>query len=56
MYAAFCGSERKKRKPGDRRVIENEKIIHDVVESIVMTELYPKSEITIIVHVFETDG
>ncbi len=41
---------------GDRRVLENEKIITDVAESIIMCELYPKSEITITIHVLETDG
>jgi len=56
MYAPFSTTERKRRRHGDRRVMENEKIIHDVIESIVMTELYPKSEISITVHVLESDG
>lgn len=56
LYAPVCASERKKRKQGDRRIIENEKIVADVLESIIMCELYPRSEISITVHVLETDG
>ncbi len=56
IYAPVCASERKKRKQGDRRIMENEKILTDVLESIIMCELYPRSEISIVVHVLETDG
>lgn len=28
----------------------------DVAESIVMVDLYPRSEITIVVHILEADG
>lgn len=52
----YAGSERKIRKPGDRRMFEIEKMVVDVAESVIMTELYPRSEITIIVTLFETDG
>lgn len=54
--APFAGSERKARKPGDRRQFEIEKMIGDVAESVVLTDLYPRSEITIVVHILEADG
>eukprot|EP01040_Poterioochromonas_malhamensis_P009553 gene9553-10371_t len=50
------GRERKVRKPGDRRVIEMEHNITEVLESIVMLDLYPKSEIQLTVHILENDG
>eukprot|EP01039_Chlorochromonas_danica_P003182 gene3182-3484_t len=54
--APFAGSERKVRKPGDRRMFEIEKTIREVAESVIMMDLYPRSEITIVVHILETDG
>lgn len=41
---------------GDRRTLEIEGIIKQVVDSVVLLETYPRSEINIIVHVLETDG
>lgn len=56
QYAPFAMSERKKRRQGDRRVIEQERIIEEVTGSVVLTDLYPRSEISIVVHIFEADG
>lgn len=33
-----------------------ENIVVETFESVIMTELYPKSEIDIIVHILESDG
>ena len=56
IVSPFSGFERKKRKAGDRRLYELENIIIETFKTVVMLELYPKSEISIAVHVFESDG
>ena len=40
----------------DRRLQEMEKIIVETFESVIMMEIYPKSEIQIVVHIIESDG
>ena len=54
--AAFSGTERKKRRIGDRKTAEVENIIKQTLEEVVMLELYPKSTVTVVVHVLASDG
>ena len=56
MNAPFSGSERKKRKPSDRRSNELEIMVKQTLEPIVMLDLYPQSEIQLVVHILESDG
>eukprot|EP01041_Mallomonas_annulata_P006416 gene6416-12971_t len=56
MVASFSGTERKRRRGGDRRSQETESIIKQTLEGVVMLELYPRSEIVITVHILESDG
>ena len=55
--AAFSGIERKiRRQGGDRRSQEMEGVLKSTLEGVVLLNLYPKSEISLSVHVFENDG
>ena len=36
--------------------MELETVVHDTFSSVVCLELYPRSEINIVIHVLETDG
>ncbi|RYH07334.1 hypothetical protein EON65_41870 [archaeon] len=54
--APFAGAERKQRKPGDRRMYEIEQMVKNAADGVIMTELYPRSEIVIGVHILEADG
>lgn len=54
--SAFSGTERKKRRIGDRKTAEVENIIKQTLQEVVMLELYPKSTITVVVHVLASDG
>jgi len=54
--ASFSGTERKKRRAGDRRTAEMETLLRDTLQEVVMLELYPKSEINLVAHVLESDG
>lgn len=54
--ASFSGTERKKVRVGDRRTAEMETILRETLEEVIMLELYPKSEINVIVHILESDG
>jgi exosome complex component RRP41 len=56
INAPFSGTDRKKRAGVDRRNMEMETVVRKIFEETIMTHLYPKSEITIIVHVLEADG
>lgn len=56
MNAPFSGTDRKKRSNADRRILEMETVIRKIFEETIMTHLYPKSEIVIIVHITEADG
>ena len=56
LNAPFSGSERKKRKVGDRKSNEIETIIKETFNSTIMLDIYPRSEISINIHLFETDG
>jgi exosome complex component RRP41 len=52
----FSGTERKTRRIGDRRTAEMETVLKQTLDEIVLVNLYPKSEINIVVHILETDG
>jgi len=54
--APFSGTERKKHRHGDRRVVEIENAVKETMSSVIMLELYPRSSINIIIHIFESDG
>jgi exosome complex component RRP41 len=56
VNAPFSGNERKKRKPGSQRVHEIESVVKQTFESVILLENYQKSEISVIIHAFETDG
>eukprot|EP00598_Pedospumella_elongata_P008064 CAMPEP_0184969720 /NCGR_PEP_ID=MMETSP1098-20130426/2415_1 /TAXON_ID=89044 /ORGANISM="Spumella elongata, Strain CCAP 955/1" /LENGTH=231 /DNA_ID=CAMNT_0027491531 /DNA_START=29 /DNA_END=721 /DNA_ORIENTATION=- len=55
-HLPFCGAEWKQRRNGDKRTLEMEHNIGQIVEVIVMVDVYPKAEISIVVHVLEADG
>lgn len=52
----FSGSEWKKRKPGEKRTLEMEHNICQIVEEVVIVDTYPRAEISIVVHILESDG
>ena len=55
--AAFSGIERKtRRQGGDRRSQEMEGVLKSTLEGVILLKLYPKSEISLSVHIFENDG
>jgi len=58
VMAPTSGIERKLRRAGggDRRTQELENIVQQALRGVVMLDQYPRSEIVIVVHVFETDG
>ena len=56
LLAPFNGTERKKRRIGDKRVSELERILDEIVNEIIVLEIYPRSEILVAITVFETDG
>jgi exosome complex component RRP41 len=54
--AAFSGNERKKKTKGDRRAMEASLVLRQTFEEAVMTLLYPRSQIDIIIEVVQNDG
>ena len=56
LLAPFSGTERKKRRIGDKRIAELENILDEIVNEIIVLEIYPRSEIIVAITVFETDG
>lgn len=54
--APFSTSERRKRRPGDRKSIETAMAIKQTLETTVMTHLYPRSQIDIFIQVIQADG
>ena len=54
--APFSGIERKKHRHGDRRIVEIENAVKDTMSSVIMLELYPRSCINVVIHIFESDG
>lgn len=41
---------------GDRRVTEQESVVEQTLRSAIITDLYLKSQISVVVHVLEADG
>ena len=56
LNAPFSGPDWRKRRIGDRKNSEMESNIVNAFESVIMLELYPKSQIDIAVHIIEADG
>jgi exosome complex component RRP41 len=56
LNAAFSGTDWKRRRAGDKRTTEIETAVQNTLGGVVMLELYPRSEIVLVVHVLESDG
>ena len=54
--APFAGTEWKKKRVGDRKIVEMEAKIKEILEAVIDVKLYPKSQITVSVNIFEADG
>lgn len=54
--APFAASERKRRRPGDRRNVEAATALRRAFESVVEAKLYPRSVIEVKVQVLQSDG
>jgi exosome complex component RRP41 len=54
--APYSGVERKKHRSSDRKIIEIENSVKETMNSVIMSELYPRSCINIVIHIFESDG
>jgi exosome complex component RRP41 len=54
--ATFSTGERKKTRKGDRRSTEISLIIKQTLESIIMVQLFPRSQIDIYVQILQADG
>ena len=51
--APFAGTEWKKKRVGDRKIMEIEAKIKEILEAVIDVRLYPQSEITVSVNIFE---
>ena len=56
INAPYSGNERKKHKSSDKRAFDIENVVKQTFETVVMLELYPKSEIYITINILEADG
>eukprot|EP00904_Undaria_pinnatifida_P008429 jgi/Undpi1/4716/HiC_scaffold_18.g08069.m1 len=54
--APFSGSERKKRRPTERKIMEIALAVKEVFEGGIMLHLYPRTQIDIYLHVIQSDG
>jgi exosome complex component RRP41 len=54
--APFSGSEWKKRRIGDRKTVEMQTCLEEVLSAVIDTDVYPKSQINVVVNIFESDG
>ncbi|CAM9869715.1 unnamed protein product [Ectocarpus fasciculatus] len=54
--APFSGSERKKRRPTERKGMEIALAVKEVFEGAIMLHLYPRTQIDIYLHVIQSDG
>ncbi|THH28667.1 hypothetical protein EUX98_g5514 [Antrodiella citrinella] len=52
----FSTGERRKRNRGDKRILELAATIKQTFEPVIQTALYPRSEISIFVHILQQDG
>ncbi|KAF8539985.1 ribosomal protein S5 domain 2-type protein [Trichophaea hybrida] len=55
-FAAFSGTERKRRGKNDKRVQEMRTMLQRTFASAILTHLHPRSEITISLHILTQDG
>ncbi|KAF8252378.1 ribosomal protein S5 domain 2-like protein [Wilcoxina mikolae CBS 423.85] len=55
-FAAFSGTERKRRGKNDKRVQEMRTMLQRTFASAILTHLHPRSEITISLHILSQDG
>jgi exosome complex component RRP41 len=53
---AWAGSERRKRGRGDKRIQEIAAAVKNTFEPVILTHLYPRSEINIYIQVLSMDG
>mmetsp|Transcript_7200 Transcript_7200/g.10714 ORF Transcript_7200/g.10714 Transcript_7200/m.10714 type:complete len:252 (-) Transcript_7200:759-1514(-) len=56
LQAPFSGTEWKKRRIGDKRIVEMENTLNQIVNEIIILDNYPRSDIVIVITVLETDG
>lgn len=54
--ASFSTGERKKRMKGDRRSTEISLVIRQTFESVIHTQLFPRSQIDIYIQILQADG
>lgn len=54
--APFASTERRKRRAGDRKLLEASTALQQCFETAVQTRLYPRSQIEIHVQVLQSDG
>ncbi|KNC47684.1 uncharacterized protein AMSG_11787 [Thecamonas trahens ATCC 50062] len=54
--ATFATGERKKSSKGDKRSAEVSQMLVATFEPVILTELFPRSQIDIFVHVLQADG
>ena len=54
--APFAGTEWKKKRVGDRKIVEIEGKIKEILEAVIDVRLYPQSQITVSVNILEADG
>lgn len=55
-FAAFSGNERKKRAKSDRRIQEMQTALQRTFAEAILTNLHPRSEIVITLHILSQDG
>eukprot|EP01102_Stenamoeba_stenopodia_P022610 TRINITY_DN9502_c0_g1_i1.p1 TRINITY_DN9502_c0_g1~~TRINITY_DN9502_c0_g1_i1.p1 ORF type:complete len:250 (+),score=48.24 TRINITY_DN9502_c0_g1_i1:154-903(+) len=54
--ATFSTGERKRKTKGDRRATEISLVIRQTFESVIMTHLFPRSQISIYIQILQADG
>lgn len=54
--ANFSSTEPKKKSKGDRRATEISMVIRQTFETVLMTQLFPRSQIDIFVQIIQADG
>ncbi|KZS92362.1 ribosomal protein S5 domain 2-like protein [Sistotremastrum niveocremeum HHB9708] len=56
LIAPFSTSEHRKRNRGDKRILEFAASIRETFEPVILTNLYPRSQIDIYVQILQQDG
>lgn len=54
--ATFSTGERKKKAKGDRRSTEISLVIRQTLESVILTHLFPRSQIDVYIQILQADG